>query len=589
MQVLSVECDRHFVDAADRADLPRIHVCLHFFKRPANRFRVGRAREDDIQRGVSRCTPNDPAEGEDARGSGVQFLRRHLAELDQKSPVSCRSDLHRLVIPSRDMNRKHEHLLDEIAHQAMLDQGLQPKFGRPVLRQLETIPAPARGGEEEGVRDLRDLLWCSIDNDDSRDLDQLTWGEDRGDGDIRIRIAVADVDALVRKGSPIDAHARHNTTSVYTASKIFPMLPEKLSTDLTSLNEGEDRMAVVMEMTIGEDGAITHEEVFRALVHNHAQLAYDRVAGWLEEKEEEPEKVRRVKGLAENIRLQDRAADRLRERRHQNGALDLETIEARPVIVDGKVVDLQQSRRNNARLLIEDFMIAANGTSARFLGKSGFPSIRRVVRSPERWDRIERIAEELGDRLPPEPDAIALEQFLVRRRKLDPMRFPDLSLSIVKAMGAGEYVVEEPGDKSLGHFGLAVRDYAHSTAPNRRYPDLLTHRLLKAALAGRKTPYSTDELAELAEHCTSQENAANKVERLVRKAAAAALLQGHEGEHYDGLVTGASAKGTWVRIFRPPIEGKLVRGWDGLDIGDRVRVKLLGVDIDRGFIDFGRA
>ncbi|HVG24162.1 MAG TPA: RNB domain-containing ribonuclease [Thermoanaerobaculia bacterium] len=486
------------------------------------------------------------------------------------------------------MNRKHEELLDEIARQAMIDKGLLPDFDRAAERQLDEIHAPARSDEEDGVRDLRDLAWCSIDNDDSRDLDQLTWAEDRGDGDTRILIAVADVDALVRKDTPIDRHARHNTTSVYTAAQIFPMLPERLSTDLTSLNEGEDRVALVIEMTINADGHVAQEDVYRALVHNHAKLAYDRVAAWLDGEDDEPDKMRRVEGLAENIRLQDRVADRMRDLRHENGALDLETIEARPVLQDGKVVDLRQAKRNNARLLIEDFMIAANGTTARFLAKHKLPSIRRVVRSPERWDRIERIAEELGEQLPPEPDPKALEEFLKRRKKADPLRFPDLSLSIVKAMGAGEYVVEEPGDASTGHFGLAVKDYAHSTAPNRRYPDLITHRLVKAALADRKQPYSVEELAALAEHCTKQEDAANKVERTVRKSAAACMLDGREGEHFDGVVTGASQKGTWVRIFRPPIEGKLVRGWDGLDIGDRVRVRLIESDPERGFIDFAR-
>ncbi|HEX8407650.1 MAG TPA: RNB domain-containing ribonuclease [Thermoanaerobaculia bacterium] len=485
------------------------------------------------------------------------------------------------------MNRKHEEVLDELAHQAMLDQGLKPQFEGAVEKQLAGIDAPARA--EDGVRDLRDLAWCSIDNDDSRDLDQLTWAEDRGDGDIRILIAVADVDALVRKDTPIDQHAQHNTTSVYTAAKVFPMLPEKLSTDLTSLNEGEDRVAVVIDMTLDANGSVTKGDVYRGLVHNYAKLAYDDVAAWLDGEGEEPKKLRNVEGLAENIRLQDNVADRMRELRHENGALDLETIEARPVFRDGKVVELRQAKRNNARLLIEDFMIAANGTTARFLASKNFPSIRRVVRSPERWDRIERIAEELGERLPPEPDARALEEFLKRRKKADPMRFPDLSLSIVKAMGAGEYVVEEPGDQSVGHFGLAVKDYTHSTAPNRRYPDLITHRLVKAALEGRKPPYTVDELAQLAEHCTNQEDAANKVERAVRKSAAAFVLAGREGEHFDGVVTGASQKGTWVRIFRPPIEGKLVRGWDGLDIGDRVKVKLLDVNPERGFIDFGRA
>jgi exoribonuclease-2 len=485
------------------------------------------------------------------------------------------------------MNRKHEELLDEIAHAAMIDKGLKPDFAADVRQQLAGIDGPAH--ETDGVRDLRHLAWCSIDNDDSRDLDQLTWGEDAGNGSVRIFIAVADVDALVKKDTPIDLHARHNTTSVYTAARVFSMLPEKLSTDLTSLNEGEDRMALVIEMTVRDDGTSEDGGVYRALVHNKAKLAYDRVAAWLDGEDDEPENIRHIEGLAESLRMQDKTADRMRDLRHEHGALDLETIEARPVIRDGQVVDMQQARRNNARLLIEDFMIAANGTTARFLAKHGFSSIRRVVRSPERWDRIERIAEEVGERLPPEPDARALEEFLRRRRKADPTRFPDLSLSIVKAMGAGEYVAEQPHDPPTGHFGLAVKDYTHSTAPNRRYPDLITHRLAKAALAGKPQPYDVDELAELAAHCTEQEDAANKVERHVRKAAAAYMLRDRVGDRFDGIVTGASSKGTWVRIFHPPIEGKLVRGWDGLDIGDRVKVKLLGVDVDRGFIDFGRS
>lgn len=483
------------------------------------------------------------------------------------------------------MNRKHEQLLVEIANEAMVERGLEPDYDDAAERQLAGIHAPAF---DDSLRDMRDLPWCSIDNDDSRDLDQLTWAEDLGDGDTRLYIAVADVDALVRKDTPIDRHARANTTSIYTAAKIFAMLPEKLSTDLTSLNEGEDRVAMVIELTVRDDGAIADSTVYRALVHNKAKLAYDRVAAWFDGEDDEPEKVKAVRGLAATLKLQDRVADKMREVRHQNGALDLETIEARPVIRDGVVVDLAQSRRNNARMLIEDCMIAANGATARFLASKNFPSIRRVVRSPERWDRIERIAEEAGDRLPPDPDPVALEQFLLRRKKADPTRFPDLSLSIVKAMGAGEYVVEEPGDKSIGHFGLAVKDYTHSTAPNRRYPDLITQRLVKAALAGKPAPYDIEELAELAAHCTTQEDAANKVERQVRKAASAMMLSNRVGDRFDGIVTGASAKGTWVRIFHPPVEGKLVHGHQGLDIGDRVHVKLVGVDPERGFIDFVR-
>lgn len=469
----------------------------------------------------------------------------------------------------------------------MIDKGLEPDFSDAVERQLAGIDGPARESGDT-IRDMRELPWCSIDNDDSRDLDQLTWAEDLGGGSVKIYIAVADVDALVKKDTPIDLRARHNTTSVYTAARVFAMLPEKLSTDLTSLNEDEARIALVIEMVVKDDGSIGEGTLYRALVHNKAKLAYDRVAAWLDGEDEIPEKIARVEGLEETIRLQDRTADKMRDLRHENGALDLETIEARAVIRDGKVVDLSQARRNNARMLIEDFMIAANGTTARFLSKHGFPSIRRVVRSPERWDRIEKIAEERGDRLPPEPDARALEAFLRRQKKADPMRFPDLSLSIVKAMGAGEYVVEKSGANPIGHFGLAVKDYTHSTAPNRRYPDLITHRMAKAALAGTDSPYDFDELGQLATHCTDQEDAANKVERQVRKMAAALLLDDRIGEHFDAIVTGASQKGTWVRIFRPPVEGKLVQGWDGLDIGDKVRVKLVEVDAERGFIDFVR-
>jgi VacB/RNase II family 3'-5' exoribonuclease len=483
--------------------------------------------------------------------------------------------------------RRHEPFLVEFANDAMREHGLKPEFEAEVMKQVAGIRETAHEAGEN-IRDLRQWGWCSIDNDDSRDLDQLTWATDEGGGNVRIYIAVADVDALVKKDTPVDRHARHNTTSVYTAAKVFSMLPERLSTDLTSLNEGEDRLSVVIEMLVRDDGSIGQGDVYRALVHNHAKLAYDRVAAWLDGEQDEPEKLKNVDGLAESLRLQDRTADRMRDLRHEQGALDLDTIEARPIIVDGQVVELRQNQRNNARLLIEDFMIAANGTVARFLAKHKLPSIRRVVRSPERWDRIERIAEERGERLPPAPDARALEEFLRRQKKADPMRFPDLSLSIVKAMGAGEYVVEEPGDTATGHFGLAVKDYTHSTAPNRRYPDLITHRMVKAALSGGPQPYTADELAELAQHCSDQEDEANKVERSVRKAAAALMLHDRVGDHFEGIVTGASAKGTWVRIFKPPVEGKVVRGEKGLDIGDRVKVKLIGVNVDRGFIDFAR-
>jgi VacB/RNase II family 3'-5' exoribonuclease len=479
----------------------------------------------------------------------------------------------------------HGDMLGELAHQAMIDRGLEPDFPPEALRQVEAITAPA-DERDTSIRDLRKLQWCSIDNDDSRDLDQLTVAEDLGGGAVRALIAVADVDALVKKGSPVDEHAEKNTTSVYTAARIFPMLPEKLSTNLTSLNEGEDRIALVIELVTAADGTVKSGDVYRARVHNWAQLAYNAVGAWLEGSGPIPEKVKAIAGLAENLQLQNKVADAMRELRHQNGALDLETIEPRAVMLDGKIVDLRQEKRNEARMLIEDFMIAANGVTARFLEGKKLPSLRRVVRSPERWDRIEKIAEDHGDHLPPDPDAPALEQFLIRQRKSDPLRFPDLSLAIVKAMGAGEYVVELPGATAIGHFGLAVKDYTHSTAPNRRFPDLITHRMVKAALAGGPPAYDQDQLEHLAAHCTSQEDAANKVERQVRKSAAACFLSDRVGQRFDAIVTGAGQKGTWVRILHPPVEGKLVHGAEGADVGQRLSVKLIGVDVERGFIDF---
>ena len=480
------------------------------------------------------------------------------------------------------MNRKQASLLEEIAHQAMIDKGLEPDYPPEEIAQVEAIGAAAT---EPGLRDMRDLPWCSIDNDDSRDLDQLTWAE-RKDGSVRALVAVADVDAIVKKDTPVDKHAHTNTTSVYTAARIFSMLPEKLSFDLTSLNQDEDRLAIIVEMLVDGDGILTSGDVYRAVVRNKAKLAYNSVGAWLDGDGEMPPLIGKVKGLEETIRLQDKTADLMRQRRHENGALDLETIEARAVMKDGQVVDLRQEKRNNARMLIEDFMIGANGVTAQFLEKRKLPSLRRVVRSPERWDRIEKIASDLGEKLPADPDASALEGFLLRRKKADPLRFPDLSLAIVKAMGAGEYVLERPGEEPIGHFGLAVRDYSHSTAPNRRYPDLITHRLLKSALGNQKSAYSDDELSALADHCTKQEDAANKVERQVRKSAAACLLENRIGERFDAIVTGASVKGTWVRILQPPVEGKVVHGSEGLDVGDRVRVKLVEVDIEKGFIDF---
>jgi VacB/RNase II family 3'-5' exoribonuclease len=482
--------------------------------------------------------------------------------------------------------RRHDREdLVRIADRVMRERGLEPEFPPAVLAQLQSIPGPAR---DAGVRDLRDLLWCSIDNDDSRDLDQLSVGERLPRGATRLRIAIADVDALVPKDSAIDRHAARNTTSVYTAARLYPMLPERLSTDLTSLVEGEDRLAVVAELVVAADGTLDGSDVYRAAVRNRAKLAYDAVSAWLEGRSPAPAALAAVPGLEENLRWQDAAAEHLREVRHREGALDLETIEAKAVWNGDQIRDLEPQAKNRARQLIEDLMIAVNGVTARYLDAKKFPSLRRVLRSPERWERIVEIAREAGGSLPAAPDAAALEAFLQERRAADPLRFPDLSLTIVKLMGSGEYAVDLPGASPAGHFGLAVRDYAHSTAPNRRYPDVITQRLVKAALAGAPCPYSLAELGSLAAHCTEQEDDATKIERQVRKSAAALLLEGRLGQRFDGIVTGASEKGTWVRVFSPPVEGKVTQGAAGLDVGDRVSVRLTGADVERGFIDFAR-
>lgn len=470
----------------------------------------------------------------------------------------------------------------------MLERGLLPDFSAAALRQSEIITAAASTSGSD-IRDLRALLWASIDNDDSRDLDQLSVAEPLPNGAVKILIAIADVDALVGRGSPIDDHARANTTSVYTAAQVFPMLPEKLSTDLTSLGEGQTRLAIVIEMTVGKEGAVSDPQVYRAAVLNRAKLAYSSVGAWLENNAAPPRQVADVVGLEQQLRLQDQVAQALKAVRHANGALTLETIEARAVFDDGVLTDLRPDEKNRAKELIEDFMIAANGVTARFLDARKLPSLRRVLRSPERWERIVALAASFGERLPATPDVVALNAFLIKRREADPARFPDVSLSVIKMLGSGEYVLELPGQRAAGHFGLAVNDYTHSTAPNRRFPDLITQRLLKSALAGSPAPYTDAQLQELAEHCTQQEDMATKVERQVRKSAAAMLLGSHIGERFDAIVTGASDKGTWVRISRPTAEGRLVKGFEGLDVGDTVQVQLVHTDAARGFIDFARA
>lgn len=494
-------------------------------------------------------------------------------------------------------NRHNRALLQDIAHRAMLERGLLPDFSALVIAELDKIQAPtfkkgapgSTGGQrppENQIRDLRDLRWVSIDNDDSRDLDQLTVAEAMPADQVKILVAIADVDVIVKKGDEIDGHAHHNTTSVYTAAEIFPMLPEKISTDITSLNFEEDRLAIVIEMDFGSDGSLQESHIYRAWVHNHAKLAYNSLAAWLEGNGVIPDAVAAVNGLEENLRLQDKITQRMKNLRHTHGALSLDTIEAKPVFDGDQIRALEIEEKNRAKEIIEDLMIAANGVTARYLSARKSPSIRRVVRTPNRWERIVEIAQEYGSKLPGTPDSKALEGFLIKEKAADPLRFPDLSLAVIKLLGNGEYVAELPEGNSPGHFGLAVKDYGHSTAPNRRYPDLLTQRLLKAALEGAPVPYDKDELDVLAAHCTAAEDAANKVERQVEKSAAALLLEGRIGEQFDAIVTGASEKGTWVRLLNLPVEGKLVQGFGGIDVGDRLRVQLVDTNVERGFIDF---
>jgi exoribonuclease-2 len=482
----------------------------------------------------------------------------------------------------------HRDQLRAVAVRAMRDRGLDPDFPPDALAQAQALHnAPST--TEEPVRDLRQLLWCSIDNDDSRDLDQLSVADPLANGDVKLLVAVADVDAAVPKNSPVDRHAAQNTTSVYTPAVIFPMLPEQFSTDLTSLNDDQDRLSVVVEVVVTSSGEITGSDVYGARVRNRAKLAYNSVGAWLAGDGPLPPAAAQVAGMDEQLRVQDRVAQNLDRVRREHGALEFLTVEVQHLFDGDTLHEVRTQVPNRAKALIQNLMIAANGVTARFLDQHGFPSLRRVVKSPERWDRIRAVATELGDELPPAADSIALSAFLERRRKAAPDRFADLSTTIIKMIGSGEYVVDPPGIEPPGHFGLAVRDYAHSTAPNRRFPDLITQRLLKAALAGHRAPYAIDELEQLAAHCTKQEDAANKVERQVRKSAAALVVAARIGEQFDGIVTGASPKGTYVRISTPPIEGRVMRGDRGLDVGDHVRVELTGVDVERGFIDFAAA
>jgi len=483
-------------------------------------------------------------------------------------------------------NRSHRAILRELAHQAMTDRGLLPDFSPEVLKELDGMqPASMESGS---IRDLRNLLWCSIDNNDSRDLDQLSVAESLSDGSVRVLVAIADVDALVHNRSAIDDHARQNTTSVYTAAEMFPMLPEKLSTDLTSLNYQCDRLALVVDMVFDRDGALIKSDVYRAMVRSLAKLDYDSVGEWIEGNQPVPREIDQVDGLANNLQLQDRMARQMKQLRYEQGALDFETIESLPVFDGDMIRELREVQRNRARDIVEELMISSNEVTAGYLSAKEFPSFQRVVRIPKRWSRICEIAADHGFVLLEKPDSKALQEFMASEKKRDPLNFPDLSLSIIKLLGPGEYAVGFPGEKPTGHFGLAVRNYSHSTAPNRRYPDLVTHRLLKAAMAVNAMPYSREELEALAAHCTQKEDDAKKVERQVSKSAAALVLESRIGDRFDAIVTGAADKGTWVRIMHPRIEGRVVSGFHGLDVGQRVRVELIDTNVERGYIDFRR-
>ena len=468
----------------------------------------------------------------------------------------------------------------------MIERGFRPDFSSRVVAELERIRGPAER-TERSVRDLTRLLWCSIDNDESRDLDQLTVAEALPGGAVKAFVAIADVDALVDRRSALDDHARHNTTSVYTPAAIFSMIPEKLSNDFTSLGFDANRLAIVVEIEFAPDGSPVRSDVYRAAVRNRAKLAYNSVAAWLDGDEAAPAAVANVTGLEDNLRLQDRLAQTLKSRRREHGALSLETIQARPVFAGRQLTGLAFEKANRAKDIIEDLMIAANTTVARFLGAHGSPSIRRVVRTPKDWGRIVEIAAEKGFKLPPKPESAALESFLAESRAADPVHFPDLSLCVIKLIGSGEYVAEFKGHEAPGHFGLAVEDYSHATAPNRRYPDLTSQRLVKAVLDHKPPPFGETELATIAKYCTEMADLAKKIERQVVKSAAALLLETRVGETFGALVTGAADKGTWVRLVDLPAEGKLVAGFEGKKVGQRLDVKLLATDVERGFVDFG--
>jgi len=485
-------------------------------------------------------------------------------------------------------NANPTHLdLQATAKQIMQEHGFNPDFPPQVAQQLASLKQPTQNSADGNLRDLRHLLWSSIDNDTSRDLDQIEAAEPATDGNVKIMIGIADVDAYVAKQTPIDQHAACETTTVYTGVRNFPMLPEELSTGVTSLLENQDRACIVIEFVVDSEGNLKSSDVYRALVSNKAQLQYNSVGAWLEGTAPAPPTVAGSSELQQQLKMQDTVAQKLKQQRYQHGALNLQTDEVHPLVLNNQVVDVVKQQKNRATELIEDFMVAANGVVARLL--ENVDSLRRIVRTPKRWDRIVQLAATKGEKLPAQPDSKALNDFLLRRKAADPDHFADVSLAVIKLIGPGEYVLERAGESSQGHFGLAVQDYTHSTAPNRRFADVVTQRLIKALLVGQKNPYSTDELTAIASNCTLKEDAARKVEREMSKRLAAVAMQNRIGEVFDAIVTGKTDHGTFVRVMQPHIEGLLAQGQQGLDVGDRLRARLLRTDVQKGYIDFARA
>lgn len=480
--------------------------------------------------------------------------------------------------------------LQAAARQTMWEHGFEPGFPAAVHEQLAQLTThPPNKAPDGALRDLRHLLWSSIDNDTSRDLDQIEVGERLTGGAWKVLVGIADVDSFVPKGSPIDLHAAKETTTVYTGVENFPMLPDELSTDTTSLLESADKLSIVIEFVVDSGGRVTSSDVYRSLVRNRAQLTYDAVGGWLEGKSAAPVKVASSAELQAQLKLQDEIAQALKNERFSRGALNIETTEVHPIVLNRQVVDVVKQEKNRATEVIEDFMIAANGVVARMLQARKVSSIRRVVKTPERWDRIVELAARDGEKLPPTADSKALNDFLLRRKNADPAHFADLSLALIKLIGPGQYVLQRPEDPEPGHFGLAVEDYTHSTAPNRRFADLVTQRIIKAVLGQQPAPYSDTELADIARNCTQKQDAARKVEREMSKRIASVAMSNRIGEEFDAIVTGVSPKGTFVRLLQPHVEGLLAQGQEGVDVGDKLRVKLIRTDVERGYIDFARA